>query len=158
VERISGGVDVGHGDHPAAQQHGDLVRVDPVVLGLAAMDCFHVEGVPEDKGDVLPSAEVGKPVPGEEAFHGDDDVLAVRGDDLEEGLRSGGHVLVHEHVPRGVEDADVHGACMQIDSAVVSVMLCVESDRRSPLCPRWGGSELLARPSYPAGCAGRRPG
>jgi hypothetical protein len=35
-------------------------------------------------------------------------------------MEPGGHVLVHEHVARGVEDADVHGACMQIDSAVPS--------------------------------------
>ena len=36
--RASRRVDVGHGDHPAAQERGDLVGVDPVVLGLAAVD------------------------------------------------------------------------------------------------------------------------
>jgi hypothetical protein len=32
---------------------------------------------------------------------------------------------------------------MQIDSAVVLVLPCVESHRRSPPCPRWGGYRLL---------------
>ena len=46
-------VDVGLGQHPAAQQHGDLERVDPVVLGLAAVDRLHVERVAEHEGDAL---------------------------------------------------------------------------------------------------------
>jgi hypothetical protein len=31
--------------HPAAQQHRDLVRVDSVVLGFAAVERFHIERV-----------------------------------------------------------------------------------------------------------------
>ena len=42
------GVDVGLRQHVAAKQEGNLVGVDLVGLGLAAVDGFHVEGVSED--------------------------------------------------------------------------------------------------------------
>ena len=45
--------------------------------------------------------------------------VAVRRDDLEERLRRRRHVAVHEHLAGRVEDADVHGLHVQIDSAVV---------------------------------------
>src|SRR5262249_39461540 len=53
------GIDVGDGDHAAPQQDGDLVSVDLVGLGLAAVDGFHVEGVAQDEGNALSGAEVG---------------------------------------------------------------------------------------------------
>lgn len=37
--------DLRHGEHPAAEQHSDLVGVDLIILGLAAMDGCHVEGM-----------------------------------------------------------------------------------------------------------------
>ena len=68
------GVDVGEGEVAAAQQAGDLAGVDAVVLGLAAVDGLHVEGVADEEGDVCSAAEVGEPVPGEHALDADDDV------------------------------------------------------------------------------------
>jgi len=88
------GVDVGHGEHAAPQEHRDLLRVDLVVLGLAAVDGFHVERVPQDEGDALAGAQIGQPVPGEDALHGHDDVLAVGGDSDEECLGRGLHLPV----------------------------------------------------------------
>lgn len=32
------GIDISHGEHSAAQQRGDLERIDSVVLGFAPMD------------------------------------------------------------------------------------------------------------------------
>lgn len=52
-------VDVGHGDVSAAQEYGDLVRIDPVVFGLPAVYGFHVEGMSEHEGDLLLDAQVG---------------------------------------------------------------------------------------------------
>ena len=66
-----GRVDVGLGDHATAQQGGDLQGIDPVVLGLTAVDGFHVESVAQDEGDLLAAAQVGEPVPGEHAFDRD---------------------------------------------------------------------------------------
>ena len=104
----------------------DLEGVDPVVLGLAAVDGLHVEDVAQDEGDSLPGAQVGEPVPGEDALDGDDEVLPVGGDRLEEGLRAGLHVAVQEDLTGLVEDAEVHGSGVQIDSAVVAVLLGVK--------------------------------
>ena len=66
------------GKHAAAQQAGDLGGVDRVVLGLAAVDGLHVQGVAEDEGDALVFAEVGEPVPGEHALAADDQVRRGR--------------------------------------------------------------------------------
>jgi hypothetical protein len=56
-------IDVGFREHPAAQERGDLVGVDPIVLGLAAMDGLHVQGVAEDEADLLAGAQIGEPGP-----------------------------------------------------------------------------------------------
>ena len=44
-----------------AQQSGDLLGVDAVVLGFGAVDGTHVERMSEEKGDVLRGAEIGEP-------------------------------------------------------------------------------------------------
>ncbi len=65
--------------HPAAEERRNLQRVDAVVLGLAAVDGLHHQRVAENEGDALPGAQVGQPVPGEEALDGKDEVVAGRG-------------------------------------------------------------------------------
>ena len=42
------------------------------------------------------------------------------------GMRRG-HVSVHQRLPGGVEDADVHRLHVQIDPAIVSMLTVVES-------------------------------
>ena len=59
------------------------------LLGLAPVDRLDVQGVAEDEGNALLGAEVGDPVPGEDAFHRYDDILAVRGDRREQMLGRG---------------------------------------------------------------------
>src|SRR5918999_4037142 len=78
------GVDVSVGEIAAAQQRGDLVGVKPVVLGLAAVDRLHVEGMAEDEGEALLFAQVGHPVPAEEAFDRDTQTLPVRSEGFDE--------------------------------------------------------------------------
>lgn len=75
----------------------------------------------------LPGAQVGQPVPGEDALDGDDEVLTVGGDHLEESLRPGLYVAVDEDFAGLVQDADVHGSGVQVDAAVVAVLLGVKS-------------------------------
>ena len=72
-------VDIGLGIMPPRQKSGDLLGIDLVVLCLASMDGFHIEGMAQDKGDTLFLAEIGNPVPGEHAFHGNDDIFPERG-------------------------------------------------------------------------------
>ena len=78
------GIDIGHRQHAAAQQDRNFVSVDFVVLRFAAVDGFHVKRMTQDKGDISLAAQVGQPVPGEDALYGDGHVLSVRGNRLEE--------------------------------------------------------------------------
>src|SRR4051812_15999265 len=80
------GVDVGERKGAATQEAGDLGGVDLVVLGLAAVDGFHVEGVAEHDGDLLLLAEVGQPVPGEHALGADDEAIAEGSDGAQEAV------------------------------------------------------------------------
>src|SRR5262249_7991104 len=133
----AGGIDVGDGDVAATKQAGERGGVDLVVLTFAAVDGFHVQGMSEDEGDLLLVAEVGEPVPGEQALDGDDEVVAEGGDGLQEAVGMGGQVLVEDDLSGGVKDAQVHGPGMQIDAAVESVLLIVEAHGLLPRY-RWG--------------------
>jgi len=77
---------IGYGQGASAKESSDLLGVDFVVFAFAAMDRLHVEGMAEDEGDCLLRAEVRKPIPDEHAFDGDDDILPVGFNGLEEGL------------------------------------------------------------------------
>lgn len=139
-----------------AIRHGDLVRVDSVVLRFTAVDGLHVESVAEHEANALARAQIGESVPGEDALDGDDEVVATRCNHAQEGLGLGAQVLVHHDGARGVEDAHVHGACMQIDAAVVSVLLCVEVNQGSSSLPG-GEVRCWSQPPYPVTVTRRRP-
>ena len=83
----------------------------------------------------MPSAraEVGEPVPGEDALGGHDEVLAKRRDRFEKRLRARRQVPVQEHLAAVVEDAEVHRLRVQIDPAPMLVRSVVES-HRFPSC------------------------
>jgi hypothetical protein len=57
------GKQAGLGAHAAAQQDGDVVRIEPSVLRLAAMDRRQREGVAEDEGKACWRPQVGAPGP-----------------------------------------------------------------------------------------------
>ncbi len=80
-----------------------------VVLGFAAVDGLHVEGVSEDELDAFGAAEIGEPVPGEDALDGDDEILAEGFHGCEEGFRGAPHVLVEKDLSVAIEDAEIHG-------------------------------------------------
>jgi hypothetical protein len=122
-----GGIDVGLREHPPAEQHGNLVGVDLIVFGLAAMDGFHIQRVPEDKRDAFLRIQVREPVPGEDAFDGHDHRFSIGRDGLEKRLRTGFHVPVQHDLAILVQDTDVHAAGVEIDTAVKLVLGGVES-------------------------------
>ncbi len=53
--------------------------VNFIILGLAAVDRFHVEGMAKDRGDVFLGAEVGQPTLRENTFDADDQFIAIWG-------------------------------------------------------------------------------
>ena len=120
-------VDVGQRESAAAQERGDLPGVDLVVLGLAAVDGLHVEGVAQREGDGVVFAKVGEPVPGEHALAADDQAGAIRRDGVEKGLRLGGQVALQDGLAVRVEHVGVQASGMEIDAAVECVGGVVEA-------------------------------
>jgi len=83
--------------------------------------------VTEDKGNFVFVAEVDDPVPAEYAFDTDNDVIDVWKNQFEEQLRIGFDVLVDFGFAFFVNNAYIHFAGVQIDTAVVLVLLIVKS-------------------------------
>jgi hypothetical protein len=122
-----GGVHIRVREHTPTEQGGNLLRIDLIMLGLAAMDGLHVEGVTQDNGHTLFSTHVGQPVPGEETLDSHNEALTIGRNGLEERFRRGLHIAVQQHVPLLTQDADVHGAGMQVDPTLHWVLIGVES-------------------------------
>ena len=88
--------------------------------------------MPEDEGDILIGAEIGELIPGEEAFDADDDIAAKWLDGGEELIRMGFEVLFETDFAGLIENAEKHGAGMEINTAIKSVLFGVESHRKGP--------------------------
>src|SRR6185312_1665367 len=130
AEQVAGlafvlGIDVGEREVAGAEQAGEGGAVLAVVLGFAAVDGFHGEGVAEDEGELFAFAEVGEPVPGEHAFAADDDSVAVRCDGVEEGGGCGGGGFLDEGLAGGIADVEEESPGVQIDAGVVCVLSVV---------------------------------
>src|SRR5919198_4087442 len=102
------------------------MSVDLVVFCFSAVDGFHVKRVTQNEGYVVFGAQICEPVPRKDALHRNRDVFSVRGNRLKESLWTAGHVSVRENLALGVQDTDLHRSGVQIDSAVVSVLLSIE--------------------------------
>jgi hypothetical protein len=83
--------------------------------------------MPQDERDVMLGTEIRQPVPAKDAFHADHQVIQVGKDQLKEKLRVGFDILVHFDLPALADDADIHFSGVQIDPAVMFVLLGVES-------------------------------
>jgi len=81
---------------------------------------------------MLLAAEVYYPVPGEDAFYGNDDVFAIRRYCLEKDFGVCLDVPVKDDPALLVEDTEIHSPCMQIDAAVKFVLSGVKSHLRPP--------------------------
>jgi hypothetical protein len=113
---------------------------------------FHVEGVAEDEGNTLIGAEIGKPVPAEDALGPDDQVLTVRSDGLEEELWVAPEFLMEADLTLLVEDAEVEIAAMEVDATGVLVLDRIEAHGSPP------GSDVVwhQHPAYPLRGRSRR--
>ncbi len=100
------GVDVGLREHAPTLEHRDVLGIDSVVFGFAAIDGFHGEGMTQDEGNTLPSAQVSEPVPREETFHADDEVLLIRSNGLEKRFGSRLHMAVQHDLPVLIQDTE----------------------------------------------------
>jgi hypothetical protein len=122
-----GGVHIGLREHTPTQQGSNFLRIDLIIFGLAAVNGFHVEGVPEDKGHTLVSTQVGQPVPGEDTLDSHHETLTIGRNGFEERFRRGLHIAVQQHFPLLAQDTDVHGAGVQVDPTIHGVLVGVES-------------------------------
>src|SRR5262245_64829574 len=104
-----------------------LLRIDLVVFGLAAMAGLHRESMTSDAGNACVSPQVGEPIPGEEAFNRHDQPLTRGGNGLEERFRSGLPSAVQHDLTIVTQDADVHGAGLQVEATVKWVLRGVEA-------------------------------
>jgi len=86
------------------------------------VDHAHVQGVAEDKGDLMVFAQVGEPVPREHALDSDDQAVAEGVHGIEKGLRLGGQVLLEDGLALLVEDVGEQASGVQIDAGVKSVL------------------------------------
>jgi hypothetical protein len=124
---VAFGIDIRHGQVAATQQLSDLSGIDLVILRLAAVNGFHVQGMAKDEGGVFRLAEVDQPVPAEQALASDDQVVTVGGDRLQESRRVRRYFVVQDNLTGVVEDAQVHCPGVQIDPAVESVSVVVKA-------------------------------
>ena len=157
-QQITGGppfrrIGIGDGEIAALEQTGDFIGIDFIVLGLAAMDCPHIQGVAEDEGELLGGAEIGQPIPAEDTFHPDNDIFLIGRNEFEKQPRIGVDVLVKLDFSLLIDNADIHFPGMKIDSAIILVLLGIEIHRFGLLWLKVGCCvNLHYLPS-----AGRRP-
>ena len=86
----------------------------------------------EDERNLVSAAEVGDPVPGEEALDADDNVGAEGSEGIEESLFVGRDLRLTDDVAGLVEDADGEEPGVQVDAAVELVLPVVESHGVTP--------------------------
>jgi hypothetical protein len=96
-------------------------------FGFAAVDGFHRESMPQDKGNALLRTQGGQPIPGKHTLDGHNEPFAVQGNGLEQGFRCGLHVAVQQDFSIGTQDADVHAPRVEINTTVKWVLVGVES-------------------------------
>jgi hypothetical protein len=115
------------------------------------MDGLQRESLTADQRDALIGTSGSEPVPGEQAFDHHDDPLSIRGNGLQAGIQGGFHLAMHEHLAALVEEAEIHGAGMLVNAAVIWLLRGVQSPcglllMRDPgfptlSIPRWSAGE-----------------
>jgi len=97
------------------------------------MDRLHVQRMAQDKVDALFLAQIRDPIPAVHAFNTDDKIITEgfkRGQQL---FRPGFDFLVQKDFTLLVDDADIKGAGVQIDSTIMAVGAMEEVHESSPL-------------------------
>jgi hypothetical protein len=104
-----------------------LLRIDAVIVGFAAVDGLHREGMAEDAGDTFARTPISHPIPRAHTFDCPHQSITLRRNALEEGLGTGLDVLMHQDLPSVVEDANRHRPGGEIDPTVCLLLLGGES-------------------------------
>src|SRR5512135_432653 len=86
----------------------------------------------KDERDVLVATEVGDPVPGEDTFYGNDNIVTIWSNGLQEDIWISLDVSVQDDLSFLCEDAKIHRPGVKIDAAVKFVLLGVKSHLRPP--------------------------
>lgn len=89
------------------------------------------DGLFEDEGDPVLSTKISEPAPGKHTLGGDDEVVAVGFDDLEESIGPCWQAAVDQSLPVLIDETDVHRAGVKIDTAVEFMLAGVESHQVS---------------------------
>ena len=108
----------------------------------------------ENESDLFSSAQIGEPVPGEDAFDRDDDLFPIRCNRLEKGIGFGLHVAMKYDRASLVEDTEVHGSSVQINSAVMRMLLRIESHRASSFLSPFGDDSHIGMVGFYQACLG----
>src|SRR5262249_8332260 len=133
-----GRIDVRLWQQASPQEYGNLLSVDLIVFGRAAVDGLHRERVTQDTRPIFVGAAGRQPVPGTEPFDGDDQLLTIGRHSLEEHLRTGLHVAMPQHLAILTQATHVHAARMPIDPAIRFGLFGVQSPC-GPLLVRYKG-------------------
>jgi len=114
-----GGIDVGGRDEVGAQQVGQLFGIEAVVLVLAAVNGFEVEGMGQHEVQACRLARIGQPIPAEHTLGADRQIVTIRLDQFEEVSEVVvADVGMDQLFTLPIHQADVHLMSMEIDSAV----------------------------------------
>jgi hypothetical protein len=86
---------IGLRQHAALEQQRDLLRIQLVVLDLAAVNCLHVQRMTQHERDVFTRAQIGQPVPGEDTFNGNNQIVPIGFDETEKTALIGSNITMH---------------------------------------------------------------
>jgi hypothetical protein len=81
----------------------------------------------EDERETLGGAPSGEPGPGEQTFGSDRNMVSLGGNGVQQGLGTGLHRAVQEHLAAVVKDTDRHRPGVPIDAAVIARLFTVEA-------------------------------
>jgi hypothetical protein len=128
AQQVAGGTHLrrrarGVGEHAPAQQRRQLVGIDLGVVGVAPLDGFPREGMPQDEGHAFLGTELGQPLPGEETLDRHDQAVTIRRHRRKKWCRRGLHMAVYKNLSTVAQDAHVHGAGVPVDAPGNAVWL-----------------------------------
>ena len=103
------------------------MRVDFIVLCFLAVDRFHVQRMSKHEWNIAFLAKVGDPVPGKDTFDADRDVRQIRLDNLHQYFEIDRRIFMKQYFAVLIDDADVHGFCVKINTAVVSMLFRIKT-------------------------------
>jgi hypothetical protein len=119
--------DVGLGEPATTEQGSDFLCINRVVFGFATVNGLHVQGMAEDKRDILLGTQIGEPGPGKNTLHRDHHILPRGCKGLEKRLWARLHVPVQQELAILCEDAHIHGAGRQVEATVCFVLFRVKA-------------------------------